>query len=91
MKKYNVVGKQWFDRANGNKYCAARIYDINGNEIARLPYEYGGGDYYLQNAREWLAKNVDQNYGKKVYSDIFAIMQKVENCKKAEVKEWGEK
>jgi len=46
MKSIYVHGKTWFDKVNSNSYFSARV-EIDGEEIARLPFQYGYGDQYL--------------------------------------------
>lgn len=50
-----VIGKRWFDKVNGNTYCAARVY-INGKFSFAVPWQYGYENYYEQAAREELHK-----------------------------------
>lgn len=92
MKKYNVIAKEWFDVAYGNSYFSARIIDADGVVVARLEFQYGYGDYYLDVARDWLAKNVELNtlgYASKRFSEIFAITEKQTRCPKRDVICWG--
>ena len=51
-----VVGRRWFQKGPGNTYHSAAIY-VNGALIHRIPYAYGYGQMYEQNAEEWLIKN----------------------------------
>lgn len=59
MKKQqsiHIEGRRWFQKTYGNTYNTVYIYR-NGELAARLPMEYGYGDYYLQRAFDWLGKN----------------------------------
>ena len=40
-----IIGRRWFDRINGNTYFSA-VGIINGNEVVKIPFEYGYGDHY---------------------------------------------
>lgn len=52
----HIAGKRWFGTTHGNTYHSYNIY-IDGKHVQYMPYAYGYGDMYLQNAWEWLAKN----------------------------------
>lgn len=54
-KSITVIGKRWFDKVNGNTYCAARVY-FDGVEVLRVPWTYGYGDFYAQVSSETVAK-----------------------------------
>ncbi len=58
---YYVRGAKWWDKVNGNTYNAAIITDSNGDEVARLAFAYGYGDYYRQRAREYLKEHARKN------------------------------
>ena len=51
-RMYVVVGGKWFDKANGNTYCNAKIYDPRTSTIFYAGYEYGYGRYYLESAKQ---------------------------------------
>lgn len=58
MKTIDVLGKKWFDKVNGNTYFSARIiidFQMEGEKIYYIPYEYGYGDQYLYTAFDYLA------------------------------------
>lgn len=50
-----VTGRRWFDKVNGNTYCAAKAY-INGSHVLTTDWTYGYDDFYLQLAGEELHK-----------------------------------
>ena len=59
MKNYpniHISGRRWFQKTHGNTYHSVNIF-IDGKEVAKLPYQYGYGDQFLQTAWEWLGKN----------------------------------
>ena len=89
MKKlYNVTTKEWFDKANGNSYCAVQITNSStGKLIAALPFEYGYGSYGEQIATKWLIKN--RPTLKMDYLSERANTLKIEGCLKRDVVAWG--
>jgi hypothetical protein len=86
---YQVIGKQWFDKVNGNSYCSVRIYQ-NGELICALPFTYGYDNYYLQYAREALVVlgliSSAKRWG---YTELFNQQELIKGCKKRDVKAWG--
>lgn len=44
-----VIGRRWFEKTNGNTYHSVEVY-VNGDMIERLPFSYGYGSMYAQNA-----------------------------------------
>lgn len=46
VNKLELYGRKWFDRVNGNTYFSA-IALHNGEEIARINFDYGYGDQWL--------------------------------------------
>jgi len=44
-KSVLITGRRWFD-SSGNTYFSANGY-INGEAVARIEYEYGYGDHYV--------------------------------------------
>jgi len=55
MKNIRVKGQRWFDKVNGNTYCASKIY-IDGEHILTTDWTYGYGDFFIQLAEEELSK-----------------------------------
>jgi hypothetical protein len=49
----HISGRRWFDRRAGNTYHSVRIY-ANGELLKYLPFSYGYGDQFLQNALDYL-------------------------------------
>ena len=88
--KFQVIGKQWFDRVNGNSYCAVRVYK-DGETILTLPFTYGYGDYYLQYAKEELVKagTIPQEMAMTHCNELFNQQELIEGCKKRDVMAWG--
>lgn len=60
MKKtYVIIGGLWFDKANGNTYCNAKILETDGNkEIFFSGYEYGYGSYYMTAAEKYIRETL---------------------------------
>ena len=46
VNKLELLGRKWFERTNGNTYFSA-IALHNGEEIARIDFEYGYGEQWL--------------------------------------------
>lgn len=83
--KYSIIIKEWFDRVNGNSYCAVRITDNTSGEEFALPFEYGYGSYGEQRATVFL-----KDYGEEFdYLREIASTTKIDGCLKRDVKEWG--
>lgn len=51
---YHISARRWFDRINGNTYHSVSIYR-NGDQVARVPFEYGYGDQYADTAQRLMA------------------------------------
>lgn len=47
MKDIMVIGRRWFDKINGNTYCAAKVF-IDGKHVLTTDWTYGYGDFYQQ-------------------------------------------
>lgn len=59
---YHVEGKRWFHKTMWNTYFTAKISKFNFKESQRdtlhvIPFQYGYGDQYLQEAKKWLKDN----------------------------------
>jgi hypothetical protein len=97
MKTLDVHAKEWFDKVNGNSYCAVQItvdFGLPTELTIYSPFQYGYGDFYNQAAKEALA----DFYGKKkddfTYFDLreqgVIIRSNIERkCKKRDVIAWG--
>lgn len=98
LKTVNVIGKKWFDHINGNTYNSV-VVTVNQsfkNEFSfSLPITYGYGDYYLQRTIEFLVSiGAVESYATfhrmQLDSKIRVTAYCSDNCKKADVKAWGE-
>ncbi len=54
--KLSITGKKWFDSVNGNTYFRCHI-QLNGETLAKLPFQYGYDNHYVTEANNWLAEN----------------------------------
>ena len=83
--KYTVITKEWFDKVNGNSYCAVQITDNRTGKTFKLPFQYGYGSYGEQRATEFL-----KEYGEEFdYLSEIARCEKIEGCLKRDVVQWG--
>lgn len=64
IKTILVTGRRWFDRANGNTYCASKVY-IDGKHVATTDWQYGYDDFFIQAAAEEMKRLglIDTNRG----------------------------
>jgi hypothetical protein len=49
LKTIDIEAKEWRDKVNGNSYFSSDItlnYGMNDQEIIKLPFQYGYGDFY---------------------------------------------
>lgn len=51
-----VIGRRWFQKTYGNTYFSSQII-VDGVPVGGREFAYGYGDYYLQDAAEWLKAN----------------------------------
>ena len=93
MKKLNINCKEWFDKINGNSYFAGTI-EIDDKETFLIPFSYGYGTYYEQEAKAILTEfnKISLNYSLSLYSyckenNIEFKSNLKENCLKRELKE----
>lgn len=60
MKTIDLNFKEWFDKVNGNSYCAGEVvidYGLDTEYTLKCPFEYGYGEYYKQKAIQALIKD----------------------------------
>jgi len=58
VKTIDINAKEWFDKINGNSYFAGTIavnYGMKSERIFKMPFQYGYGSQYEQEARNILA------------------------------------
>ncbi len=90
MIKYVIHAKKWRDRINGNTYHSARVLDTEAHLQLAVPFQYGYGEQFLQSASEVMIKNnwIKEKLKGIDFQNIHIICE--ENCKKTDVKKWGE-
>lgn len=92
MNSIFVHGKTWFDKVNGNSYFSARV-EIDGKEVARIPFQYGYGDQYLFEAGQALIKAglVKEDVGAlwNLRDQGIAVYKVLELVGKSDAKGWG--
>lgn len=53
IKTIDVQAKEWRDKINGNSYFAGTVtvnYQLPGEKVFTMPFQYGGGESYLHEA-----------------------------------------
>ncbi len=91
MIKYIIHAKKWRDKINGNTYHSIRILNTQNHAIITAPFQYGGGDQFMQSAGEVMNKTgwiKNDRFTPENYLETHIINEN--DCKKAEVKKWGE-
>ena len=97
LKTIDIEAKEWRDKVNGNSYFSSDItlnYGMDNQEIIKLPFQYGYGDFYYYASIEKV-KNLfpRSNWVKKKYSSWevkdkykFIIRNSIQrNCLKKEL------
>lgn len=93
IEEIHVIGKEWFDRINGNSYNSVRfnvyITGKNGKRSINvvLPFTYGYGDYYMQRVSEYCLKHFGLD--RMAVHNLTTSNTIVRNLKKSEVINWG--
>lgn len=101
VKTIDIQAKEWFDKVNGNSYFSARVtlnFGMKDETTIYLPFQYGYGSQYEQQAREELRKlNIftptDKWQGLGEWcreAGVILRRTKEDKCLKREVKEFGE-
>jgi hypothetical protein len=60
VKTIDIQAKEWFDKVNGNSYFAGKVivnYGMPTEQEFKMPFQYGYGSQYEQEARQILAEN----------------------------------
>ena len=91
MKSITIKAKQWLDRNYGNSYFSADVI-IDGNEVFKLPFQYGYGNQYEFEAKAVLTEHnrISCEYGQSLRR--YCLDNNIEyhaeiktNCKKSEL------
>ena len=69
-----VIGKRWFDRANGNTYHTAMVL-VNGQSLGKSSMTYGYEEAYLQTAKEILLQYYNLPKGMKETSPLWQLRE----------------
>lgn len=98
VKTIDITGLSWFDRINGNSYCAGSVtlnYGLPDEITLNFPFQYGYGDYYIQAAEKRIKESgllniPDKEIFWRYCQDNNIILRKIkhEGCKKKELKEF---
>jgi len=102
VKTIHISALGWYDKVNGNSYFAATVTvnaGFKSEKSIKLPFQYGYGDTYkeeafrelaeqgiLQNVRKYDSGGLESFWGYCDRNKITLTTVKHENCKKAELK-----
>ena len=101
IKTIDIIALEWQDKTNGNSYFSATITTNYGKKSQKnysLPFQYGYGEYYMQEACYYLIKHgiiEGKIYNESGYlvlwqyckdNNIILRTTKHVNCKKRELK-----
>ena len=96
MKAIDINAKEWRDKINGNSYFSGLViidYGMKSEEVFLMPYQYGYGSQYEQEAKAILtyANKISTQY-ETLYSyckreNIILRSNIIRGCKKRELKE----
>ena len=96
MKSIDINAKEWRDKINGNSYFSGLViidYGMKSEEVFLMPYQYGYGSQYEQEAKAILtyANKISTQY-ETLYSyckreNIILRSNIIRGCKKRELKE----
>lgn len=92
VKTIDIQAKGWFDKVNGNSYFAGTVtvnYGMQDEQTFKMPFQYGYGSQYEQEARELLF-NAGLTHSKSSYdlrlSGIIIRSNIQRNCLKRDLK-----
>ena len=94
IKTIDVLGKEWFDKINGNSYFSATVtinYSLPSSKEYSIPIQYGYGNQYISAAKNRLMKaNMPDIGNKSLWSyckdnNIILRTSKKENCLKRDL------
>ena len=97
IQTIDVIAKEWFDNGFGNSYFAGTItlnYGTETEETFLMPFQYGYGSQYEQEAKKILTEfnKISVGWGLSLYSyckenNILLRYSLKENCLKRELKQ----
>lgn len=95
-KTIDIVGKEWFDKVNGNTYCSVQVtfdYRLETHKTYYIPMKYGD---YEQTAYEFLVENEiipkQKSYGIWPFCQKYGLILRsycYRNCTKKETQAFG--
>ena len=96
-KTIDIQGKSWFDKVNGNSYFSAQVtvnYGLKGVSSFKLPFQYGYGSQYEQEAfkelrERKLIKTIERGFYACQEEGIVLRSNIQEGCLKRDVVAWG--
>ena len=95
MMTIDIVGKEWFDKINGNSYFSCRAiidYGLPTERAVYIPYQYGYGDCYIYEAFRGLQKidhDTPENLHDALERGIIVRYGIQTGCLKRDVTAWG--
>lgn len=99
IKTIDIIGKQWFDKINGNSYFSAQItlnYGMKNEKTFYIPFQYGYGEQYKYTSFNKLIElgYVTAPLNMPVWSycndnKIILRYDMKNNCKQTDVKDFG--
>lgn len=69
-----VVGRRWFDRANGNTYHTAEVF-VNDKYVGKSRMTYGYDEQYIQTAKEILLDSYELPKGMRDTSPLWQLRE----------------
>jgi len=69
-----IIGRRWFDRANGNTYHTAEV-QVNGNFVGKSSMTYGYDDQYVQTGKEILLQHYKLPRGMEDRSPLWQLRE----------------
>lgn len=95
IKTIDIQAKEWFDKVNGNSYFAGVItvnFGMKGERIIKMPFQYGYGNQYEQQAKAQLMNLglINTTSTHELREQKIKINSTIQiGCKNLEVKQYG--
>ena len=97
LKNVIIINKEWRDKVNGNSYFATKIicnFGYANSKIIKLPMQYGYDNHFMHVANDEIEKHFFiVNDSSIIFNNLKNENMEVvniPNCKKSEVRKWGE-